>query len=136
MTVFKNVIRVGYTYIYNCSYRNIFGHRQCIFAFKVYNQGSCQCTNVCPLHTRTEKDTLNFCLEDPTGRTKKIVALCFFLSPNLFLTVLKCGHVNYLYHIFYLTLLLTSTHSPKLHEVQRTIHTSVQTQTHQQHTNT
>ena len=28
-------------------------------------------TNVCPLHTKTEMDALNWCLESPMGHTKK-----------------------------------------------------------------
>ena len=36
------------------------------------NQGCHEHTNVRPLHTRTEKDALNFHAEGPTGCTKKI----------------------------------------------------------------
>ena len=55
---------------------------------------------MCIPYALTEKDALNFCLEGPTGCIKK--------NPGLDLSQNQ-------------QLLLTSTHSPKLHEVQRTV---------------
>ena len=98
-------------------------------------QGSCELTDVCPLCTgsRTEMDTLNLCLEGPTGRTlKKKPVFFLLLNPDLiFLTEnvayelfvwgpwhLQQGATHwamqFLYHIFcfkfnsYLTLFLSN----------------------------
>ena len=83
-----------------------------------------------PLCTTTEKDAPNLCLEGPAGSTKN--CCCFFVSPDLpFLTdcienmVMRTmpttSSVSKPTATFQLTLLLTSTHFPKLYEIKKII---------------
>ena len=107
-------------------------------------------TNVCPLHTRTEKDVLNIPLQGPTGPIKKHARLQGFVSIDLlFQTDQKWINCDCDCELFLLQFLsvnqqlldsdfvantVTGTHSCKLHEVPRT--TQVQHQIHQHTPNT